>query len=310
MSVEKKRKSTLLSTILRRGDYQLYLLLLPTIIYFVIFHYGPMYGLQIAFKDFIAAKGIWGSPWIGFEHFRRFFRSYQFSKVLRNTVGLSFYQLFAGFPVPIILALLLNQLVSRQYRKLVQTVTYAPHFISVVVLAGMLTLFLSPSSGVVNHVIRMISGKSVFFLAEPKWFKTVFVFSGIWQNTGWNAIIYLAALAGINPELHEAAIVDGAKKIQRIIHIDVPGILPTAVILLILNMGRIMNVNFQKVLLLQNYLNLESSEVIKTYVYKIGLLNAQYGYSTAIGLFNNLINLTLVLTVNRIAKSLGRTSLW
>jgi len=310
LSVEKKRKSTLLSTILRRGDYQLYLLLLPTIIYFVIFHYGPMYGLQIAFKDFIAAKGIWGSPWIGFEHFRRFFRSYQFSKVLRNTVGLSFYQLFAGFPVPIILALLLNQLVSRQYRKLVQTVTYAPHFISVVVLAGMLTLFLSPSSGVVNHVIRMISGKSVFFLAEPKWFKTVFVFSGIWQNTGWNAIIYLAALAGINPELHEAAIVDGAKKIQRIIHIDVPGILPTAVILLILNMGRIMNVNFQKVLLLQNYLNLESSEVIKTYVYKIGLLNAQYGYSTAIGLFNNLINLTLVLTVNRIAKSLGRTSLW
>lgn len=291
-------------------NYELYLFLLPVLAYFIIFHYGPMYGVQIAFKDFFASKGIWGSKWVGLKHFIRFFNSDQFGIVLGNTIKLSLYQLIAGFPVPFIFALLLNQLRHARYKKVVQTVTYAPHFISTVVMVGMLFLFLSPRSGIINKGIEALGGEAVFFMASAPWFKTLYVLSGIWQNFGWGSIIYLAALSAVSPSLHEAAIVDGASRFQRILHIDVPSILPTAVIMLILNMGRIMNIGFEKVFLMQTPLNLDSAEIIATYVYKMGLKKAQFSYSAAIGLFNSVINLVLILTVNKVAQKLGDTSLW
>lgn len=290
-------------------SYELYLLMLPTLIYFAVFQYGPIYGVQIAFKQYTIPKGITGRPWVGFEQFERFFSSYQFWNLLQNTLLISLYEL-ALFPIPIILALLLNQLTSQRFRKLVQTVTYAPHFISVVVMVGMLYLFLSPSKGIINQVLMLMGFEPVFFLAEPEWFKTVFVFSGVWQNAGFSMIIYIAALAGVSPELHEAAVMDGASKARRIWHIDLPGIMPTVMILLILNIGQFMSIGFEKVYLMQNAVNISSSEIIQTYVYKAGLLNAQYSYSTAIGLFNSLISFILLLSVNMTARKLDQTSLW
>ncbi len=291
-------------------NYELYLFLLPTLAYFVIFHYIPIYGVQIAFKNFIAVKGILGSPWTGFDHFERFFASNQFWTVLSNTLGLSLYELLVSFPAPILLALMLNQIGNGKFRKLVQTVTYAPHFISTVVIAGMLYLFLSPSTGLINKAVEVFGGSPIFFMAEPEWFKTIFVFSGIWQNVGWATIIYLAALSAISPELHEAAVMDGANKVQRIRHVDLPGIMPTIVILLILNIGHLMTVGFEKVYLMQNVLNIDASEVIQTYVYKAGLLNGQFSYSAAIGLFNSVINFILLITVNEAAKRMKQSSLW
>jgi putative aldouronate transport system permease protein len=292
------------------ANYELYLFFLPTLIYFLLFHYGPMYGVQIAFKDFIAVKGITGSPWTGLKHFRRFFNSFQFWILLRNTVFLSFYQLAAGFPIPILLALLLNQVKISWFKRTVQTVTYAPHFISVVVMVGMLNVFLSVRSGLFNHFIRALGGEAVYFMAKPELFRDIYVWSGVWQNAGWGTIIYLAALSGIDPQLHEAAIVDGATKLQRIRHIDIPGIIPTAIVLLILNMGRVMRLGFEKAFLMQNPLNVDTSEIIPTYVYKVGLLSAQYSFSAAVGLFNSIINLTLLVAVNRLARKFGETSLW
>lgn len=309
---QKVHKQSFIKKIIKtvKKDYQLYLLALPAIVYFILFHYWPMYGVQIAFKDFIAVKGITGSPWVGFKHFERFFTSFQFWRLMKNTLGISIYQLVAGFPIPIIMALLLNQTRNKRFKKVVQTVTYAPHFISVVVLTGMMYIFLSPRNGIVNQFIGLFGKNSVFFLGDPKYFKSVFVFSGVWQNAGWGSIIYLAALSGINPELYEAAKVDGATKLQTIWNIDIPGIMPTAVILLIMNVGRIMDVGFQKAYLLQNSLNVEASEIIATYIYKIGLLQSQYSYSTAIGLFNTIINIILLVSVNKIAKKVSDTSLW
>ncbi|WP_199616350.1 ABC transporter permease [Paenibacillus alkalitolerans] len=291
-------------------NYELYLLLLPTVLYFIVFHYVPIYGIQIAFKDFIAVKGITGSPWVGFEHFERFFNSFQFWVILRNTLELSLYELLIAFPAPIILALSLNQVTVQRFKKLVQTVTYAPHFISIVVVVGMLNLFLSPRSGLINQAISLFGGEPIFFMASPEWFKTIFVFSGVWQNIGWSAIIYLAALSAVSPDLHEAAVVDGANKWDRIRHIDFPSIMPTVVILLILNIGSFMVVGFEKVYLMQNSLNIDSSEVIQTYVYKAGLLGAQYSYSSAIGLFNAVVNFVLLVLVNLLAKKTKHTSLW
>ncbi|MGV8979720.1 ABC transporter permease [Clostridium sp.] len=309
---KQKVKPSKISTITKifKQDYQLYLLLLPTIIYFVIFHYWPMYGLQIAFKDFYAVKGIAGSQFVGFKYFIKFFNSYQFLPLIKNTIGISLYQLLAGFPIPIILALLLNQTRNQKYKKFVQTVTYAPHFISVVVLAGMMYIFLSPTNGIINTLVSFLGGNKIFFLGKAEWFKTIYVLSGLWQNTGWDAIIYIAALSSISPTLYEAAKVDGANKWDIICHIDIPSIMPTAIILLILNVGHFMNVGFQKAYLLQNPLNLGTSEIISTYVYKIGLLNSQYSYSTAIGLFNTLINLFLLIGVNSLSKKFSENSLW
>ncbi|WP_135554532.1 ABC transporter permease [Paenibacillus cymbidii] len=293
-----------------KKNYELYLFIFPTLSYFILFHYVPMYGVQIAFKNYLAFKGISGSPWTGFDHFERFFRSYQFGIVIKNTLLINAYELLVAFPIPIVLALLINQVANKHFRKLIQTVTYMPHFISVVVIAGMLYLFLSPRHGLINQLIVFFGGEPYFFLASPEWFKTIYVFSGIWQNAGWATIIYLAALAGVSPELHEAAVMDGATKMQRIRHIDLPSIMPTVVILFILNIGQFMNVGFEKVYLMQNQLNLDASEVIQTYVYKSGLLGAQYSYSAAIGLFNSMINFVLLLTVNKAAKRLNQSSLW
>lgn len=291
-------------------SYQLYLLLLPTIAYFILFHYVPIYGAQIAFKDFIAIRGIAGSPWVGFAHFERFFSSYQFWTVMKNTLGISLYELAVAFPAPILLALLLNAMGSERFKRFVQTVTYAPHFISVVVIVGMLHIFLSPHNGIVNEAVKWFGREAIFFMGSPEWFKTIFVLSGVWQNVGWSAIIYLAALTSVDPSLHEAAVMDGATKLQRIRYIDLPSILPTVVILLILNFGSFMSVGYEKVLLMQNNLNVESSEIIQTYVYKVGLINAEYGYSTAIGLFNSVVNFLLLVTVNFLAARMKQSSLW
>ena len=286
----------------------LYLFLLPTLIYLLIFNYWPMYGVQIAFRNFKPTKGIWGSPWVGMKNFDKFFHSYMFKDLLTNTIVLSVYQIVASFAFPILLALLLNYCVSNKLRKVTQMVTYAPHFISTVVLVGMLNVFLS-ESGIINHLLNLLGLRSVPFLSDAGMFRHIYVWSHIWQRTGYNSVIYIAALAGVNPELHEAAIVDGANKLQRILHIDLPAIMPTAIILLIMSTGNMLSLGFEKVYLMQNDLNLGVSEIISTYVYKIGLLNAQYSYSTAIGLFNNVINLIVLLTVNKIADKLSGTSL-
>jgi|SRR5690625_688345 len=291
-------------------NWQLYIFVLPAFLYFLIFHYVPMYGLQIAFKDFLPGLGIWGSEWVGFEHFMRFFDSYYFWDLMWNTLGLSLYELIVGFPLPIILALALNEAKNGLFKKSVQTVTYAPHFISVVVMGGMIIAFLSPTTGIVNHFIQMLGFEPIPFMTDPKWFKTVYVFSGVWQSTGWGTIIYLAALSGVDPQQHEAALVDGATRFQRIWYITLPAIVPTMVILLIMNVGNIMAMGFEKILLLQNPLNLESSNVIATFVYEAGLLEGQYSFAAAVGLFNAIINVILLVAVNAIARKTSETSLW
>ncbi|MNI22761.1 putative multiple-sugar transport system permease YteP [compost metagenome] len=291
-------------------NYDLYLLLVPTLAYFIIFHYAPMYGLQIAFKNFNPIKGITGSPWVGLDNFERFFESYQFVTIIKNTLGISIYELLVAFPAPIILALMINQLTSERFKRFVQTITYAPHFISTVVVVGIVYLLLSPKTGAVNSFLGLVGIDPIFFMGSSEWFKTVFVLSGVWQSIGWGTIIYLAALTAVNPDLHEAATVDGASKLQRVFHIDVPSIMPTVIIMLIMNMGHMMSVGFEKVYLMQNQLNVDSSETIQTYVYKAGLVQAQYSYASAIGLFNTVINFILLISVNKIAKSLKQTSLW
>ncbi|WP_080873381.1 ABC transporter permease [Oceanobacillus timonensis] len=300
----KKKKKKILQ------NWQLYIFILPAFLYFFIFHYIPMYGVQIAFKDFIPSSGIWGSEWVGLEHFKRFFDSYYFWDLIKNTLGLSVYELIIGFPLPIILALALNEAKDGLYKRTVQTVTYAPHFISVVVMAGMIIAFLSPATGIINHGLTLLGFDPIPFMSDPKWFKTVYVFSGVWQSTGWGTIIYLAALSGVDPQHHEAAIVDGASRLQRIWHINIPALVPTMIILLIMNLGNIMAMGFEKILLLQNPLNLESSNVIATFVYQAGLLDAQYSFASAVGLFNSVINAILLITVNQIARKRSETSLW
>ncbi len=293
-----------------KQDGGLYLLLLPAVLYALIFLYAPMGGVLIAFKDYSPVKGIIGSPWVGLKYFIKFFNAYNFNQIFFNTLSLSVYNLIAQFPIPILFALLLNQMRQRRFRKVVQTVSYAPHFISMVVLVGMLNVFLSPSTGIVNILIKSLGGDAVYFLGKADLFRPVYVWSGVWQDTGRSAIIYIAALSSIEQELHEAAMVDGASKLQRTLYIDIPGIMPTAVIMLILNLGRIMSVGFEKAYLMQNTLNIAASEIISTYVYKVGLLNAQFSLSTAIGLFNSVISCVLVVFVNFIARRYSDTSLW
>jgi putative aldouronate transport system permease protein len=290
-------------------NWQLYLLILPIFIYFLIFKYVPMYGVQIAFKDFDASAGIWGSPWVGFKHFVRFFNSFQFWPILQNTLFISVYALIASFPLPIAVALMLNQLTSERFKGFVQTVIYAPTFISTVVLVGMLYVFFAPN-GMVNNLVELFGGKPIQFMARPEWFPTLYVWSGVWQGTGFATIVYLAALTGVDPGLHEAAKLDGANKLQRIWHIDVPALIPTITILLILAVGNIMNVGFEKILLMQTSLNKSASQVIQTYVYEVGLVQAQYSFSAAVGLFNSIINLLLLVAFNQLARRFSETSLW
>src|SRR5690606_30583524 len=290
--------------------YDLYLMLLLPITWYVIFQYGPMYGIQIAFKDFHPAYGFAGSEWVGFENFERFFSSYYLGRLLWNTFSISMLSLLIAFPIPILLALLISEIQNKRLKKLVQNVTYVPHFISLVVIVGMLSLFLNATGGFVNVVLNTFGIESIPFMAKAEWFKTIFIGSNIWQNMGWQSIIYIAALSGIDPELYEAAKMDGASRFQRVLHVSLPGIFPVIIILLILDIGQFMNVGFEKILLMQNNLNLASSEVIQTFVYKNGILNGDFSYSTAIGLFNSLINFTLLIIINQYAKKKAETSLW
>ena len=294
-----------------RANIELYLFfLMPTLLIILLFRYWPMYGVQIAFRNFIPTRGFWGSPWAGPDHFMRFFRSYKFSVTVRNTFLISLYQLIFAFPFPVILAIMLHQVADPRTRRFVQTVTYAPNFISIVVLIGLLNLFLSPRIGLVNNVISRLGGEPIFFLGKPELFKPLYVTSGIWQGTGWGAIIYIAALSGVSPDLYEAAIIDGANRFRRIWYIDLPSIAPTIIILLILNTGQMMSVGFEKAFLMQNPTNLDTSEVISTYVYKVGLVGGQFSFGAAVGLFNAAVNLFLLLVVNRIARRVSEVSLF
>ena len=292
--------------------WQLYVLFLPPLIYILLFKYVPMFGAVIAFKDFSVMKGMLGSDWVGFKHFLRFFNSYEFWRLLRNTLSISFYTLLASFPFPILLALGLHYVQNQRFKKTVQMVTYAPYFISIVVLVGLMLQFLDPRTGAINIFMGWLGVEPINFMGQSSMFQSIYVWSHVWQNVGFACIIFLATLTGIDPALHEAAVIDGANKVQRIRHIDLPGIMPIAVILLILNTGQIMETGFEKILLMQNALNMQASEVIDTYVYKVGLVSQamNFSYATAIGLFKSVIGFILLIIVNQTAKKLKQESLW
>ena len=293
----------------RWKNMDLFLLLLPAMIQVILFRYWPIAGIQIAFKNFSARKGIWGSDWAGLKHFITFFNSYNFWEVLGNTLTLSFTMLLFSFPIPFVFALFLNRL-SPRFKKVLQTTSYAPYFISTVVLVGMLYNFFSPSTGVVNLIGQKMGMESVNFMGKADCFVPMYVGSAIWQTLGYSAVIYIAALANVNPELYEAARIDGASKFQCVLNIDVPSLVPTMLVLLIMQIGQIMNIGYEKVYLMQNALNLSKSEIISTYVYKLGLQQARYDFSTAVNLFNTVSNFAVLMAVNRAAKKISGTSLW
>jgi len=292
-----------------KRNWLLYFFLLPAVAYVATFCYAPMYGIQIAFKDYRMSLGVAGSRWVGFQHFVNFFNGYNFWTLLKNTLFLSLYSLVVGFPIPIIVALIINELKGK-YKTVVQTILYAPHFISTVVLVGMMTIMFSLSSGVVNSIISELGGEKIYFMGSPQYFRHLYVWSGVWQGMGWSAIIYIAALAGVDPGLHEAASIDGATRMQRIIHINIPSILPTIIITLILKIGSLISVGYEKTFLMQTDLNIDVSEVISTYVYKRGIVNMNYSFSAAVGLFNNVINIILLVLANKISDKVTKTSLF
>lgn len=308
MKGTKKKKRGFFNSV--RRNWQLWLLLTPALVYILIFAYQPMYGALIAFKDFNPRLGIMKSPWAGFKYFQQFFQTSIFSKTLINTILLSVFNLLWSFPIPIIFALLLNQVRNKRFKAFIQTVTYAPNFISVVVLVGMVTLFLAPGSGFLTGVFQKMGAKDSLYLVRPEYFRTIYVASGVWQTMGFSSIIFLAALTGVSPELHESAMIDGAGIVKRIWHIDIPAILPTIVIMLIMAIGNILSIGYEKVYLLQNGMNLEVSEIISTYVFKTGIRSAQYSFATAVGLFNSVINLILLVATNFIAKKTTEISLF
>ena len=293
-----------------KSNIPLYVLLFPSIILLIMFAYIPMLGLVIAFKDYSPANGIINSPWVGFKYFTQFFNSVQFGTTMMNTLKISIYSILVGFPLPILLALLCNQLRAGKFKKVFQVTTYLPHFISTMVMCGMIILFLSPNSGLLANIFKSLGWTMPNLLAKPDSFAGVYVWSDVWQHIGWDSIIYLAALSAIDPTYYEAATMDGASRMQKILNIDLPLLLPTAMILLILRAGSLLSIGFEKVLLLQNPLNLAGSEVISTYVYKVGMLNFQYSYSTAIGLFNTVVNLIILLSVNWFSKRYTKTGLF
>ncbi|MCI8623722.1 MAG: sugar ABC transporter permease [Provencibacterium sp.] len=292
-----------------RLNHVIYWMILPALCYFVIFHYIPMYGAQIAFRKYAPGRGIWGSPWVGFENFARFFSSRQFGRLLGNTLILSGLDILFGFPMPVILALLLNEVRQSGFKRVVQTVTYIPHFISMVVICGLLVDF-SLTTGLFNKLGGLFGLPAVSMLSDPRYFRPLYIASGIWQEAGWGSIIYLAALSSVDTELYDAASVDGAGKLRQVWNVTLPGIAPTIIIMLILRVGRVMDVGFEKILLLYNPSTYEVADVISTYVYRIGMLQADYSYSTAIGLFNSVINCVLLVVVNRFSRKLTETSLW
>ncbi len=291
-----------------RRDRYLYIMCVPTIIFIGLFKFGPMYGLQLAFKDYKIMDGIWGSEWVGFEHFIKFLNYPQFWTILGNTIGLSLYNL-ATFPISIILALFLNQVRNKGHKRFMQTALYLPHFISLTVICGMVVMFTSPSIGIINTLMELVGIAPINFMGSPDYFPHVYVWSGVWQNAGWGTIVYLAALSAIDESLYEAATLDGANKWHIIRYIDIPSISPTIVTLFILRVGSIMQVGFQKVWLLQNPANMEAAQTISTYVYQAGLLGGQFSYSTAIGLFNNVVDVMMLLMASYLSKKLTNTTL-
>ena len=288
-----------------RQNWQFLVFLTIPVIYLLIFEYGPLLGMQIAFRDYKPKMGMFGSPWAGFKHFKDFLTSYNFLTILKNTLAISAYSIFAGFPIPVILALLINSTKHRRLAKLTQNISYIPHFISVVVMVGILNQVFNPISGLLGTVWNLFSDGNGYLKdirTSPKAFSHLYVWSGIWQNMGWSTIIYISALSGVSQDQHEAAIIDGASRFKRILHVDLPAILPTVAIMLILRCGQVMSIGYEKVYIMQNDMNLSKSEVISTYVYKVGLGKNQLSYASAIDLFNSVINCVLLLTVNAIAR--------
>ena len=307
-AVTPKKKRSFLQRM--RGNWDLLFFCLPGIVLTIIYHYIPIYGVQIAFRNYKMKKGIWGSDWVGLKNFAKFFNSADWFVLVRNTLYLSLYSLAAGFPVAVILALMLNSFRHKRYRKVIQAVTYAPNYISTIVMCGMLILFLSPRVGVVNNVIRALGGETINFMAEVSMWRHIYVWSGVWQGMGWSSVIYFAALAGVSPEYHEAAIVDGATKFQRVLYIDLPFLAPTMTMLLIMNMGSVLSVGFEKAYALQNDLNLPVSDIIATYTYRRGIIDRDISYSSAVGLMNSLVNSVLLITVNFITGKLSDNALF
>ena len=293
-----------------RRNGGLYLLMIPAMIIFICFTYLPMYGIVIAFKNFKPARGILGSEWAGLRYFKKYFSSYMFSNTIRNTLVISIYTILFTYPLPILIALMCNQMYAKRFKKFFQVSTYLPHFISTVVMCGMIVLFLSPSSGVIPKLLGYIGVQTGDLMGKASAFSSIYVWTEAWQHVGWDSIMYIAALSAVDPQLYEAAVVDGANKWQKMRSIDIPLLMPTAVVLFILRAGSVMSVGFEKVYLLQNDLNISASEIISTYVYKMGLKSNQYSYSAAIGLFNNVVNFILLLSVNFIAGKMGDTSLF
>lgn len=304
------RKNRMRKRILRVvKSWQLYLLIAPATLYYAIFHFWPIYGIQIAFRNYKSKLGIEGSPWVGLAHFQRFITGPNFLKLLENTLSISVTNLLFGFPIPILLALTINELRNQRFKRVVQTVSYAPHFISTVVMISILQIFLNVNTGIINKLIAVFGVGPFDFLAKGPWFSAIYVISGIWQNMGWNSIVFLAALSGVDVSQTEAAMVDGASRLKRIWHVNLPAILPTIVIMFILNSGKVMAVGYEKAYLMQNALNLDYSEIISTYVYKVGLINSQFSFSAAVGLFNSICNVVLLLLVNFISRKVSDTGL-
>lgn len=293
-----------------KRDRVLIIMVLPVVLHFLIFSYYPMYGNIIAFKNYNPLDGINGSPWAGLEHFKTLFASPYFGRIVRNTLLISLYSLLWGFPIPVLFALMVNDLRQGKYKKLVQAATYVPYFISTVILVGILFNMLSPRYGVINQLIQFFGGQPIHFMMEPGWFRTVFIASGIWQGFGWSSIVYLAALSGVNPETYEAARIDGASKFKQAIHISIPYILPTIIITLILQIGSTMSVGHEKVILMYNPVTMEVADVISSYVYRTGLVEQNTSFASAVGLFNSVVNFILVVTANKISKKFSEVSLW
>lgn len=294
---------------LKRDKYLWLMLVLP-ILYYGIFCYGPMYGLVIAFEKYSPYRGMLGGPWVGLKWFNEFFQSIFFLRLIKNTLLINIYNLIFGFPAPILLALFINEINLKWFKKTAQTISYLPHFISTVIVVGITVNFLSPSSGIVNVFLGMFGIQPINFMIMPQWFRTIYVTSSIWQEIGWGSIIYLAALSGVDPQLYEAAEVDGASKFQQKIHVTIPGIMPTIVIMLILSMGNMLSIGAEKVLLLYNPLTYETGDVISTYIYRVGIGNSEFSFGTAVGLFQSIINFILIILVNKISRKLSETSLW
>lgn len=293
-----------------RREWQIYVMLLPTVIWLLLFLYKPMYGLQIAFKDYSLFRGIEGSPWIGLEHFETLFQNDQFIRALKNTIIISFFTLVFGFPVPIILALMFNEIVNQRFKKTAQTIVYLPHFISTVIIAGIVITAFSPSSGIVNTILGFFGLEPIYFLTRPEWFRPIFIGAGIWQEAGFQSIVYLAAIAGISPTLYESAVVDGASRWQMMWKITLPSIIPTILIMLIIRIGNLLEVGFEMIILLYQPATYQTADVVNTFIYRQGILNGQYDLAAAAGLFNAVVAFVLVMSANAISRRYSRTSLW